>query len=468
MNKLFNLFLLHSPLDTHPRSWVCLSGSKIKTIIECLENNILKNKKLSRESLSRLLGNRLNCSPSTIKQILQRKRKYYPISVILELIKLNNKKREFLYNFKQNIESLKVNSASAKPVKATLFLNENLAKILGAFMADGSLSQAHYNIELVDEYKDSVEAFIHWIKEEFGINPASLKRKKNAWRIIFSNKILARYLVCFFEVTPGPKTFDAFEPKIIRTSNLKIRKNFARGALMFDGCVAINKKIMFSSKSKILIESIKEIWRKDGVYFGMSFSSKRNETNLFTTAENKKEKLQNYFEENTQKWKLLQWLSGDLAQSPIIKSESSASYVEKTLEIVSKTKCCDTFFIKKSLKCNHTTARNYLKVLRDQGRIKLTNKPNQITQYISSKATLILKTEAHNFIFVKIKKEYGTYKNFSEVLNIKKATFSKWCVKKSGVPIYILKMTCQILNVNFGKLCKNNIEKIDREIAEII
>ncbi|MCX6789669.1 MAG: hypothetical protein NTZ42_03630 [Candidatus Gribaldobacteria bacterium] len=428
----------------------------------------MKNRKLSRDGLSRLLGSHLNCSPSTIKQILQGKREYYPIPVILELIKLSSKKRKFLHDFKQNIKSLKINSASSRSVKATSVLSENLAKILGAFMADGSLSLTHYNIELIDEYKDSVEAFIRWINEEFRVSPTSLKRKKNAWRVIFSNKILARYLTSFFEVNPGPKTFDAFEPKIIKTSSLKIRKNFARGALMFDGCVTISKKIMFSSKSKILIESIKEIWSRDSVHFGMSFSSNRNETNLFTTSKNRKEKLQSYFEKNTQKWKLFKWISGDLTQSPVIKSKSSASYVEKTLEIIRKAKYCDTFFIKKSLRCNHTTARNYLKILRDQKRIKLTNKPNQITQYISPKATLILRTKAHNFIFTKIKKEYGTYKSFSGILNIKKATFSRWRVKKSGIPIHILKLTCQILNVDFKKMRKGNIKKIDREIAEII
>ncbi|PJE69428.1 MAG: hypothetical protein COU98_02150, partial [Candidatus Staskawiczbacteria bacterium CG10_big_fil_rev_8_21_14_0_10_38_10] len=71
------------------------------------------------------------------------------------------------------------------------------------------LTQTHYSIELSDEYKDNVEAFIKWVKEEFGIVPNSFKKKRNAWRVAFSNKILIRYLMLFFGATPSYKAYYA-------------------------------------------------------------------------------------------------------------------------------------------------------------------------------------------------------------------------------------------------------------------
>ena len=304
MSKNFNLLSLNMPADLHPRSWVCIKGCTTKKIIRELKNDALLEKNCSREKLNRNIANALHCSVSTIRQILEIKREFYPIPVILELLKFTNNKQKFLQEFKK-IDSLKINSASANPVKATYIVNENLAKILGAFMADGSLSaqhiiassksknlkiikeklkkigihysqgkapsrrqyyisiqlnknnlqnfnqllrqskflnQSHYNIELTDEYKDNVKAFIRWIQKEFKINPTSIRKRGNAWRVTFSNKILARYLMRFFDVTPGSKTFDAFEPVSIKKSSLKIRQAFSQGVLMFDGCGSIEKK----------------------------------------------------------------------------------------------------------------------------------------------------------------------------------------------------------------------------------
>ena len=337
MNKRFNLLLLHQPADVHPRTWICLKGIKLKTILKKLEKDVLKNQGWCREKLSREVANRLNCAHTTIKWILQGKHKFYSIPIILTLSKFSKDREKFLKKFKKNIEYLKVNSASAKPVKVVYKLNENLAKILGAFMADGSLSiqiviaasnlrdlekikfkiarlkihysagtspsrnqhyisiqanknnynvlnkiilsfhlptQTHYNIELTDEYKDNVEAFARWIKEEFNITPNGFKKKRNAWRVTFSNKILARYLMIFFETKPSYKAYSAFEPKIIKKSNLRIRKAFAKGVLMFDGCLTKEKKVLFSTVSQSLFTSIKQIWRKDNIKFGKSIPSK--------------------------------------------------------------------------------------------------------------------------------------------------------------------------------------------------
>ena len=529
MSRKFNLFLLRSSADIHPRSWICIKGLKLKNIVRELERDVLETTGNCRESLSKKLSTHFHCSHSVIKRVLQSKSEFYPIPLILKLLKLSKNRRKFLKKIKENVQYLKVNSASAKPVKAICRLNENLAKILGAFMADGSLSiqiviaasrlkdlekmkskltklrirystgyapsrnqyyiniqanknnfkslnkaihfsrflvQTHYSIELTDEYKDNVEAFIKWIRDEFNIIPNRFKKRENAWRVSFSNKILARYLITFFEVKPGVKACTAFEPKIIKRSNLKIRKAFARGILMFDGCVTFDKKILFSVRSKDLLNSLGEIWGKDKIEFKKSKNSERREETLFTTAVNKKERLLKYFEENTQKWKLLKWLSGDLTKTPIFQHKASLS-LKRILSLLQKIKCCDAIFLKNYFKCGHSIIRTYLKILKDQGKIRLSNRPDYISKYVDENTTVLLKSKFHNLIFKRMREKFKKDKNFAKFSDIHKATISAWRTRKSRMPLYALRKMCKILNIDFNKVSKNT-SKTDREIAEII
>ena len=527
MSKKFNLLLLHRLEDIHPRTWICLKSLRVCNIIKYIEKEAHKNNNWSKRKLSLLISNKLRCHHNTIYQLFQRKYEFYPIPVILELLKLSKNKQKFLKEIQDTVTHLKVNSASAKRVKAVKKLNENLSKILGAFMADGGLSiqkviassqkkdlkeienklknlkiyysvgtalsrnqhyisiqmnrsnfekinklkhslltQAHYNIELSDEYKDNVRAFITWLKEEFNIFPNSFKQKRNAWRVTFSNKILARYLIYFFEVKPGSKTYYAHEPEIIRRSGLQLRKAFAKGVLMFDGCVSQQRKVLFSTKSYNLFSSIKQIWKKDKINFGESLSHQRKEWNLFTTVNNSKEKLLKYFEPNTQKWKLINWLSGDVNSIPILKTKSSLS-IEKILKVLKEIKRCDAIFLKNYFKCSHYTVRSYLKILKNQKKIKLSNTPTCINEYIDKNATALLKNRFHKLLFKRIREQFKKDKNFASFLGIHKGTLSAWRVRKNRMPVYILKKMCKILGMDYKQALKN-IAKTDREIAEII
>lgn len=536
MSKKFNLLLLQQSQDIHPRTWICIKGKTIKNAFKELAKEVLTTKKWSKRKLNIKLARHLKCSPSTIGMTVWAKREFYPIPIILELAKHTEREKIFLKKFRNDIEYLKVNSASAKPIKAVYRLSENLSKIMGAFMADGSLSiqvviassrsadlnitqnklnqfrinhssgyapsrqqhylsiqasknnfelldrlasfpkllsQKHYAIELTDEYKDSVVAFIRWIKNEFEVKPNSFRKYRNAWRVSFSNKILVRYLIIFFNIWPGLKSYYAFEPKIIQTSNLKIRRCFARGVLMFDGCVRMDKKIILTSKSKILIRSIATIWAKDGIKFGTTkskrnggYANKTNEYTAFTIMGNKKQRLLKYFEPNTQKWKLLKWLSGDPNVSPLIRTKSGLS-LKALLELLQKIKTCDAIFLKKHFKCSYLTVRTYLKVLRDQKKIRLSNRPKQINDYVSDSSTILLKKKLHQLIFKKIHRQFKYDKNFADYLGLHKATISAWRKRKVRIPFNILKRICKILYINPEKALRS-ITKIDREIAEII
>lgn len=535
MSKFFNLLLLHSDIDIHPRTWICLRGSGLKNIFRNLKEAVLKERGLTKNALIKYISSKYQCSPNTVGRIIYKDTRYYPLPILLEMLKLTKSPKEVVAEINKATKYLKVNSASAKPVRAVKVLNKNLSKILGAFMADGSLSvqvviatphmtdlnsikleienykinyslgraisrnqcyisfqinqnninnvnklmrrypknirtQTHFGIELTDAYKDSVEAFKNWVEKEFSIHPNRFDPKKNAWRVAYSNKILTRYLMTFFEVIPGPKTYTAFEPRIIRASNLPIRKAFARGVLMFDGCVSKNSKILFSTVSNKLFKSIKEIWEDDQIKFWSSFNNRRGRTEfcLSTTQGNKIKKLLTYFESGTQKEKLLKWLGGDLGSKPIIISRhNSLISAQNILEILEKIKKCDSEFVKKQFKCVHTTARIYLKILKNQSRIKLSNHPNGIGIYVDENTAVFLNKEYHNLIFQKIRSHFGLYENFAKFMDIRKATLSAWKLGKNRIPIHVLKKFCDVLGLDYSEALKS-VAGTDREIAEII
>ena len=528
MSIKFNLLLLNDEnLDKHPRSWICIKGENIKDIIFKIEKEIIRNKKTNREQISKLLSQKLLYNHVSIKNILRGKNEFYPLPVVLKLIKLSKKENNYKKTIEDSIEYLKVNSASSKPIKAPKKLSKILSKILGAFCADGSLSiqfvisskdkeilekfkfkfiknplikksvmrneyyialqinknnyedlikfskknkdfqtQTHYNIELTDEHKSNVEAFNRWLNEEFEIKPTIFYNKENAWRTIFSNKILARYLIKLFDILPGYKTDIIDEPKVIKNSTLKIRKEFAKGVLMFDGCVTKNKKIMFSSLSSYLAESIRDILIKDNLKVG-NFTNNRGEYTVYTFINNKSDKLLEYFEKGTKKWELLMWLNNQNFKSEQITYEKDLYKTNNILELVKKVKICDAEFLMRELNYSHTTIRQHLSILKTKKIIRLSNKPKKINKYISDKTMISLKERFHNYLFNKILQQFYSYEKFAIFLETHKATMSAWRVRKNRIPLYVLKNMCKSINISFENVLKN-VYETDREIVEII
>ena len=524
MSNKFNLLSLNNKKwDKHPRSWICVSGKNVKEIISKIEKEILEKRKTNREQISKLIASNLNCNHVSIKNFLRGDIIFYPIPILLELCDLSNKKEYNKNILEDEINYLKINSASSKPIKAVKEISKELAKIIGAFCADGSLSiqfvvsskkeeglkkikefgkikksnprkeyyttlslnrnnyqrisgfsnenkefqtQAHYTIELTDEHQTNVEAFNKWIFSLFEIKPTSFYQKDIAWRTVFSNKILARYLINFFGFMPGYKSDIVSEPEIIKKSEFKIRKEFAKGAIMFDGCITKGKKIYFSTISPAFADSIKKILIKDGLKAG-SFINKRGEYTVYTFANEDIEKLSGYFEKDTKKWELLKWLTNKNFESKQINYEKDFKNTQSVYELLKKIKVADTNTLKEKLNCNFTTIRNHLIILRNKEMITLSNKPQEISRFVSDKSAVFLKKKFHNIIFNNIFEKFKTYNNASKFLEINKATLSAWKVRKNRIPLYLLENICKILDIP-QKEIYNNIEETDREIAEII
>jgi hypothetical protein len=531
----FDLFLLHKDYDIHPRSWICIKGNYIREIINDLENEIKVNNKINREQIAKIISKKLNCNRSVIKTLLQGKKYYYPLPVIFQLVELSKNRKYYLERTYQRIEFLKVNSASSKPVKAVRRINIELAKILGAFMADGSLSyqiilacknksklknaknilrnidikfseaysrtrkeyymsfnpnyknfsrvenlfrlfskelqiQTHMNIELTDEHRSSVEAFNRWIKNCFDIKPTSFKRKGNAWRTIFSNKILGRYLICFFNIKSGYKTDIAFEPSLIKNSPFSIRKAFALGVLTFDGSSSIGGTLSFGTKSKALAKSITNIFDRSKISFNCSIN--RGDFCINTHKNNVKSNVLNFFEKDTTKW-LRYKESYRKSNNPYFEerykvySKNKITF-KKILSVLSKVRICDIKFLSRCFNCNHSAVANYLNILKNNGKIKLSYNPNCIdTDYVDSRTAVFLKDRFHRKLFSTIEKKFVEYQKFGSFTGVHKSTISAWKLKKNRMPIFQLKTFCSILKLDFS-LVLNNIEQTDRKIVQFL
>jgi len=141
MSLIFSLLSLNDEdFDKHPRSWICVRGNKMLELVNVIEKEIIKDKGTNREQISKLISKNLYCNNVSIKNILRGKSSFYPIPILIHLCKMSKKEKYYLKIIEEYIEDLKVNSASAKPIRALKSLTPSLSKIVGAFCADGSLS----------------------------------------------------------------------------------------------------------------------------------------------------------------------------------------------------------------------------------------------------------------------------------------------------------------------------------------
>ncbi|MDP3962516.1 MAG: hypothetical protein Q8Q03_01465, partial [bacterium] len=256
------------------------------------------------------------------------------------------------------------------------------------------------------------------------------------------------------------------EPTRIKKSSLAIRKAFAKGVLMFDGCVTKGGRIAFSSKSRKLASAIIEIWENDNMRHGKLHKNKRGEWTIYTTAQNKYFKLLAYFEERTQKQKLLRWIHGEKEAEPIIKKSSHLS-IQKILSVLKKIKRCDINFLEHTFRRRYSTIRHYLKILENQKSIRISSTPYLWSSCISEKAAVYLNKKTHDIVFLKIRERFGLGKNTANTLGIHKATFSAWKLRKNRIPIGTLKRLCPLLNIKFEVVTKGVIQT-DRDIIELI
>jgi len=137
---------------------------------------------------------------------------WVPLIVISGLVDLYEKFVSKNENIKEKIlgkiDRLRVLQNNSIPINAIKEIDIPLAKILGAFAADGN----YYPPDMLrweDEYIEQLELLSQWFRKSFGF---SLKIKhsngmKNSFTTKFRNKIVGRYMETFFDYKPAKKIY---------------------------------------------------------------------------------------------------------------------------------------------------------------------------------------------------------------------------------------------------------------------
>jgi hypothetical protein len=271
MKKIrLDLFKLHDENDKGQGIIKAVNNTKLKSFLKKIMKDIQKKENLSVKDIAK----KMDLSYLNFYNKLFRKKA--ELQLIKKLIKIwgdlmKSSTKEIdrkQIEIQDAIEELTYGAGNThKIVKAPKFLTKNLCKIAGAIIADGHLikhikksGSPSYLISIDDEFKDNLDRFCEWMKEEFGtIMQPKYSRKNNYWRVDFGNKIIYRYLNKLLEVPIGKKHEIVKTPSLIKFADLSLKISFLNGLFLFDGGIG-SKSIYFnySTKSITLLKEVKE------------------------------------------------------------------------------------------------------------------------------------------------------------------------------------------------------------------
>ncbi len=319
-----------------------------------LDNIILQRQESflywNKQRIAKVLARRLNVSINFTEKIIYRKRKEVAIIFILELLNLwkkllNKTDKEFKnkqIEIQNTFEFFKQNQIRCKEIKVVKNLDIILSNIVGAMLADGSISSKDSSISLVEEGKLSVETFSKWIEIIFGLTPNVRKvEMKNAWVVKIDNKPIQSYLTMIFNFNRGKKRKEYDIPYIIKNSNLEIRKACVKGIMIFDGVVRTKREVGLNIGSKQLRDSVFDILIEDK----MKITKLKNPDitgmwKLYSSGLQSKEqhtKWLEYFIEDSDKWcKIYEWING--FQGRVSSIENALIILEKSFSRKSASK----------------------------------------------------------------------------------------------------------------------------------
>lgn len=240
-----DLFKLHDKKD-NVNSWILAKGENLEEGLK----KLIEKTSFSNTELVKHLMKKLDISITTSERLVYLKREWYPLVFIEELVNLTNSSK---YEIQGKVDFLKSTKPPIVEYRAVKHLTINLCKIAGAHAADGTLRDSY--IAITDQYKNNIIALRGWFRE-FDYFPKLRKVGKNEYGIVFSSKIISRYLTKLFGFPSGCKQYTVKEPRIIKESKLEFRKAFALGALTFEAGIGMKNQIEFCVSSRQFRDSI--------------------------------------------------------------------------------------------------------------------------------------------------------------------------------------------------------------------
>jgi intein/homing endonuclease len=140
-------------------------------------------------------------------------------------------------------------------VSLPLSVSNDLSYIVAAVICDGHIKRDKYRVVFENVNLDTVKKFSRCLENVFGINAYYFKiydkrkGRKLRYRIEINSKPLVVLLNKIFEIPRGKKSDKIKVPKVIKESNIEIKKSFIEGVFDTDGGKR-HGTLGLSSKSK--------------------------------------------------------------------------------------------------------------------------------------------------------------------------------------------------------------------------
>lgn len=343
----FDIFQLHQKEDERgSMSYIIVKGNNLGKIVIDIIWKIVKKRKINKKILLQEISSKIGLSYFTIeRQIMKLKNYKYWISLafLKELIneynlyfpyKSINSIKDLLIN---SFEKIKISNGKSLELNVVKKLSDDLCILTGAHAADGCLSKKkinsnyYYHVLIVDREYKAIRWYRDCLYNLFGLK-TQIYKLKGCWMVHICNKIIFRYLNLFFDFPIGKKSSIVNEPKIIKNSFFIYRKAFAKGVMTFDGSVTTFGAIMLGIKSKPLINSIHDIFKKDKIEITYSYDEKYNVWHLKTSTRLNKNQLNrwlDYFIDNTEKYKRIYELINGFQINPKSVNEAIKAFNNK-------------------------------------------------------------------------------------------------------------------------------------------
>lgn len=487
----FDLFRLYVPNeDRGARSFILVKGKNLYKTINPIIKEILNKNVRGINSLSKILADKLNINLTTVLKMLRysSKGRWVSIAVLESLLLVwketcNKSNLDLLkarLDLQMKFDILGSGSKHVIEVKVVRYLDQNLAKIAGAHLADGNLKKEKtrngfsYKLSIVDHYKSNLDAFAMWLKKVFGINVSIKKLRIDAWEINLRNKIIGRYFELFLGFPCGKKTYHNL-PEIIRNAPKKLKRCFIIGLMSFDGCVETDKTVSYGIVNSTLRDQIVNILFND---FKLKVKSQDKKgffhfrTGVLSHEEGKKWMM--FFEPNTEKWfKLKDFIKGfsnkansfDEAMSVLgsvyEKQNSSKITIEDVILALKELKTCDKYILANKLGIGVSTLYRYIHILEKASILKRTKNPKEfnISNFHETYVRVYLKKKFIEELFTKLKEKNYTQEKLSLILKVSESSINNWVRSRHNIPLYRLK---KILRLSDLKLSNSDILRFNR------
>jgi len=255
---------------------------------------------------------------------------------------------------KIKISEIRRGRSEGKYMISFYVIHKTRAKVLNYLNRYNINYSVAYKLEFIDGSRSIMEYLRGLVSKLFGYC-MKIKPKPGGGGghyVLFSNKIMGRYLKNIFDFPLGKKSNVVDAPGLIKKAPFTIQKAFIRGLIQFDGSVKRKGTIAFSTNSKKLLNFFLNILKKDRIRGAVWVRKRRKKELGFESSPTKR--WLSYFIEGTLKYqRLYEYIYGF---KEMVRSEKEAMKIfDKAFPPSSRSTLAFAELIKKASKLGEFT-----------------------------------------------------------------------------------------------------------------